>query len=584
MAAKADRSENLVRPRDFVDILSTDWLFRPITVFVYLAITLLPTTASELGRLVEPSLLVAIGVATLSVSVLGVLLFVVGITIPARARRSRLIVLFALMSVGTMRGIVVSGLVDSAGLEEHSHLWSRVILSTLSVAPVLALVSVVVSRIVSSRELAQSTQISIAETEQTRDMILADIRESDERLLTEVGSSLRPAIEKLTASVSGQSVRRAPFADSLSALATDLIRPLSHTLATNTSSRRFPRGPVTPQLSEVSAPTYGDQVNPVFLGLGVFLGSGTVLVDLLPMGNALVAALISGGFIYALMQVMVTVLGKTQLPYLAITAVNSAVLSVSWLPPHLFNEQFVFPEPLSFQPWAVSVVAMPILGLTYQLIVLGAYSRRNQLATLENTRRDMVFQLSEARRRAWLRQRHLTHTLHSTAQSRVLAEARLIRSGKGSLDKADVARTVSTLDSVLEVVKSDPPVVIDAIRGITDVVEFWAGMCEITLDVDPRAVPESDVEVAEAIHVIALEMISNAIRHGKATTIDITISREAADAIRVTSRNNGKPVATKRRAGLGVLLYSELAAEWEFVSVKPVTVTALIAARTNTMD
>jgi hypothetical protein len=252
--------------------------------------------------------------------------------------------------------------------------------------------------------------------------------------------------------------------------------------------------------------------------------------------------------------------------------------------PHVFNEIVVFPDDLVFQPWVVSVIATPLLGLSYQLIVLGAYSSRNQLVRLDNIRRDMVFQLSEARRRAWLRQRHLTHTLHSSVQSRVLAEARLVRSGAGPLDEADVARTVTTLNSVLTTVKSEPPISIDPIQGIQDVVDFWAGMCAIELEFDPDVQAETDVEVCEAIQVIALEMISNAIRHGKATAMTIGIRRESADYIRITATNDGRLVSRKRQTGLGTVLFDELAVEWEFGDGKPVTVNAVVAARTVTID
>jgi hypothetical protein len=287
--------------------------------------------------------------------------------------------------------------------------------------------------------------------------------------------------------------------------------------------------------------------------------------------------------VFAVAQLIVVVLGKTRWPSFAVTAINSAVLSVVWLPPHIFNEYFVFPAALDFQPWVISTIATPLLGLSYQLIVLGAYSSRNQLVRLDNIRRDMVFQLSEARRRAWLRQRHLTHTLHSSVQSRVLAEARLVRSGSGPLNQADVARTVTTLDSVLTTVKSEPPVSLNPVQGIQDVVDFWAGMCAIELEIDPSIHAETDVEVCEAIQVISLEMISNAIRHGKATAMTIAIRRESVDYIRITATNNGRVVSSKRKPGLGVVLFDELAVDWEIVAGKPVTVTAIVAARANTM-
>ena len=63
----------------------------------------------------------------------------------------------------------------------------------------------------------------------------------------------------------------------------------------------------------------------------------------------------------------------------------------------------------------------------------------------------------------------------------------------------------------------------------------------------------------------------------------IAIRRESVDYIRITATNNGRVVSSKRKPGLGVVLFDELAVDWEFVAGKPVTVTAVVAARANTM-
>jgi two-component sensor histidine kinase len=125
---------------------------------------------------------------------------------------------------------------------------------------------------------------------------------------------------------------------------------------------------------------------------------------------------------------------------------------------------------------------------------------------------------------------------------------------------------------------------VDAVGTIRDLIDFWAGMCTITLDVSPDVslAVAGDPEVAEALHIVALEMISNAIRHGNATEIAIAMTRSSPETLTVTATNNGTRVSTTHQAGLGMALYDELTAEWSIENRDRVTATAVVAAREKT--
>ena len=573
--------DNVLRPRDFIDILGTGWPFRAITIVIYAAVTMLPTTASELGRLTVQSLPVALGVSAFSVSVVAGLVVLVRTILPAKWRLSIPIVLGTLLVAGALRGIIVSTAIDATDLELTSHLASRVFLGSLSLPPVLALVSLVVSRIAIAREKAISTRDDISATERKRDRILAEIETGDDRLREEVDETLRPAISALVDDIQSGRITRSDLADKIDNFATDVVRPLSHTLATTGSalaekSRRGLR-----EVTDPSRPTIREQINATYSGLGVFLGSGTVLLDLFPIANAFLAALISGLCVFAIVGALGVVAGNRQSHFLVSGIIIAAVHSVAWIPPHLINQNLIFPPGSEFQPWVVSSVAMPLLGLLYQLIIIGGYSSRTELARLDSARVDMLIQLSEARRRSWLRHRHLTHTLHSTVQSRVHAQARLLRSGKGRLSAVESDQAISVVASAQDVLSKEPVESVDPVGAIRDLVDFWAGMCTITLDVGKEVwgSTSADPEAAEALHIVSLEMISNAIRHGHATEIAITMVRSTPETVTVTAVNNGTRVSDSHQAGLGMALFDELAAHWSLTNSHRVTMTAVIAAR-----
>jgi len=584
MVASNERRENFLRPRDFVDILGAGWPFRPVTIATYAAITVLPTAASELGRLAVQSLPVALGVATFSASVAACLVLLVRMLLTARWRRCIPIVIVALLIAGALRGIIVSSVVDALGIEVSSHLASRMFLGALSLPPVLALVSLVVSRIMIAREKSISTRDEISATMRKRDRILDELDASNKRLREEVDETLRPAISALLLDINNGRSERSRLADRIDAFANNVVRPLSHTLATAGTTFAEKSGPAKSALAPPARPAIRDQINATYSGLVVFLGSGTVLLDLLPLANGFVAALISGLSVYGIVRLLGVFVGSRQSPF-AVTGVIIAVThAVAWIPPHLVNQALIYPAELQLRPWLISSIAMPLVGLLYQLLILGEYSNRTSFARLDDARIEMLIQLSEARRRAWLHQRHLTHVLHSTVQSRVHAEARLVRSGSGKITAAERNQAAEVMTSTLDVITTEPDDSTDAVGAIRQMVDFWDGMCAISLNVDPE-VGESALaydDFSRALQVVSLEMISNAIRHGQATEIAITIERSSPETVTVTAANNGARVPAGYHAGLGIALYDELTVDWSLRNGKRVTVTAVLAARKMT--
>ena len=120
----------------------------------------------------------------------------------------------------------------------------------------------------------------------------------------------------------------------------------------------------------------------------------------------------------------------------------------------------------------------------------------------------------------------------------------------------------------------------DAAGELRRAVEFWTGMCQIdfSLDAEVERLMSLDPDVGEAVLVTSLEVISNAIRHGKATTMTLAITLASVDLIRIVGTNNGAAVATPS-PGLGMSMFDELTAYWSLESDDHTTFTGYIAAR-----
>lgn len=576
--------KSTLRPRDFVDVIRSPWPFRTSTIAIYCSAAMLPTVATEYGRLNDPNFLVAILIGLVSITVNGSALFLVRGWVTRRLAGAGWAVLGVLVSIGAFRGVVTSLVVATTNLESHSYLTTRVGLGAVSSPILLAVVALVVSRVVTSRQQRRSTTRDISAATAVRDRVLGEVSEANERFIGDIDKSLRPAVKSIIDDLVEGHPERGRLFDALNDLAENIVRPLSHSIARSEPQSAPPRGSIERQLFGPGRPTLSDQVNPYFSALGVSLGGFSVMLDGLSMSQAIVASVIAGASTLLLLAGARALLGSRRTTTLNAILIIATLHEVVWIPAQLINDVVIFPDSVVVDYSLLGLIATPLLGLVYQLIVLGSFSSRNQLAHLDISRVTMVLQQSEARRTAWLRQRHVAHTLHSSVQSRIHAQARLVRSGTGALTDGERADTVGTLQSVLSVITEEPPARVDAIRSIEDLAAFWSGMCEISLEAGEgvRDALDADSDASEAVSIVTLEIVSNAIRHGNATAIDIDITRDSDETVRITALNDGAALDPKRTPGLGMAIYDELTADWSVRGADHVTVEAVIAARGNT--
>jgi hypothetical protein len=109
-------------------------------------------------------------------------------------------------------------------------------------------------------------------------------------------------------------------------------------------------------------------------------------------------------------------------------------------------------------------------------------------------------------------------------------------------------------------------------------------MCEVDFTVGDGVddALASNPDVGETVLVTSLEIINNAIRHGRATQLCLSIERASEDMLTVTGKNNGEPLGDYQ-PGLGMSMFDELAVHWSMASTDDLTtITAFIAARPAT--
>jgi signal transduction histidine kinase len=158
--------------------------------------------------------------------------------------------------------------------------------------------------------------------------------------------------------------------------------------------------------------------------------------------------------------------------------------------------------------------------------------------------------------------------------------AQQIRNGDGAVTGSDVAIVEEVLNDVVRIIRSPRSNAPDAFVELSRAIEFWSGMCEITL-VTGEGVRERvalNPEASESLVVTCLEAINNAVRHGEATRIDVSITFAEVDVLRVVISSNGAPIESPT-PGLGMTMYDDLTIEWSLSTELPTTFTGYISAR-----
>lgn len=148
----------------------------------------------------------------------------------------------------------------------------------------------------------------------------------------------------------------------------------------------------------------------------------------------------------------------------------------------------------------------------------------------------------------------IAHRLHGDVRGNFLAATLNLQRhlDSGEIDKALDVITVlrSTLKSGIEAVPQKD----NSLHELEDFIANWSGVVDIQLDAPLSRIPPVFHQRA---HVIIVDAINDAVRHGHASWIRVAISLDS-DALALSIANNGKTLG-KNPSGLGTLHLDSLA-------------------------
>lgn len=172
----------------------------------------------------------------------------------------------------------------------------------------------------------------------------------------------------------------------------------------------------------------------------------------------------------------------------------------------------------------------------------------------------------------WYQSKALSRALHGPMQSAATAAAlRLDAAARSGADTstviADVRRELQREIDVLGETHT-PPMDID--RLLDRLIGTWTGVCEIDVVVGDgtRDVLAKDAVLRSTVLEILTEAVSNAVRHGRASELHLSLRCDTDTTLEIDVTNNGSPASQPNEAGLGSRLLDACTLSWS-LSTQP---------------
>ena len=511
----------------------------------------------------ETNLLERFLVATAGYLAAVAVLLVARSLIAGKELRSRpVFVLSAFLLAGLARGAVLLGLDVLTGQQTVGQELFR-----LLGGPIFTFVTFTLAAVLASNYQRHRESLAALADERYRLQIRsagirAKVQIQREELLSKIRSLLDPAIAKIQANLTGRSSTEA--IDSLRSTVDDVVRPLSLEVAEASDELEAESGkavirekapiPSRIMLGEFIVPLWATLILSIVLVPASFLLEGPIGAITILLSAFLSMFIGLGVFQFLTIKLPVH-------PYLAALAVPS-FSAVSLIP------IYYVAEVLQWNVTVSQVNALLLFGVSVGITTFAAqFAQLQRKATTEKlvgVNQQLEILNAALRQELWLNRRRTASVLHGPVQAALFASAmKLSQEQKPTPElvaevERDIAAAIEKLNNPSNQEGED---ISDLLNQI---IEIWSDAAEITIEIpdDLEAAIARQPLASEALIEISREFITNAIKHGKASKVSLTVSRldDLRIAIKVVDDGQGLPPSAK--PGFGSKLLSELSLVW----------------------
>ena len=248
----------------------------------------------------------------------------------------------------------------------------------------------------------------------------------------------------------------------------------------------------------------------------------------------------------------------------AFALVAIAFLATISMTPYLVFTLLFLPQDAHLQSFGLAATGtMPLIA-----VLLAGASGLNQNRTwleqeLADFNHEYERQLSLYRQKAWLSRKYWVYLVHGSVQASITAA--IIELSRAKEINATILNKVnSLLESVykqIQTPRTNSVVLDEALGAIT---ATWTS-CSIEWMVPEQvfALANENQVLAASLNEVCKEIVSNAVRHGAAANISISMSLDSS-SVEIVSTNDGSVDPGESSKGLGSTLFDNICINWAF--------------------
>jgi len=477
------------------------------------------------------------------------------------------------LAAGAVRGFLIWGAAESLGLLTSVGLLSRVLQSAVWSLAVMGAASILITRRTDHRQLMRDLGQRERELLALQSTLDQRIQQTHEDLVQQVQEELGPTLAQLRAKLDSLAEPGDPgtkeAVDGFRTAVAEVVRPLSHALAEPVEPRS-----TALEASVVDATPMADRIR-VSSVIAPGAAAGVILALAL-----LTFAIAPGDFRTATVPLRIAALlialwvGLHGLKWVAgrlqwrltlvplLISLGLAYIALAWLVgtfARAITSGFAVPAAtfpavafalVTLAPWAVSAT-----------LALQWLARTTEVRSAE-TVSELEILTAILRRELWRERRRLALTVHGPIQSALVTAAMTM--ARPGFNADQIPGLAARLDQAMAHIgrSAGPPPPIEV--AARDLAALWIGSAEITFNDTGNVLALLGTD--EALRTVVIEVmregVSNAVRHGSADVIVISLSRPAREIMRIAILDDGDGAPSLVTPGLGSAMLDDIAVSW----------------------
>jgi signal transduction histidine kinase len=494
--------------------------------------------------------------------------------LPVRQRSAKPALTLGVFALfGLLRASIVGQTAVWFDLAPTAEWGYRQISALLTITAGLAVTTLLVANIA-------ERQITLRNLTKERNKILSLQNQADQLLQTEldeiheiINESIRPSLDEITNALSGKTGLNLETSrqttNLITALINEKVRPISDDLHAPSAIKALDnywsdfKAPLVKLTTRISVKS---MISPilVFILLSATAISGSIYY-------AGFAALWIGTSIY-LPFLLVSSLAKFLIPenwklniWAAIPITVFAHLGAAF--PGLYAINFLDSiYPGVGRQFSVGVLGFAIAAAILALLQAIQAERVKFEADLAEANQEATRLMSNLNQRIWIMRKTAAQLLHGSVQASLTAANLRLRQGDISTQtllkvQEDIFRAIASISETNQIS-------IDLEDSIEELIDLWEGVCNIDIAISAQLVSSINLDPSATycVNEFLKECVNNAIKHGQATDIEISITQLKPEAIEIVVVNNGQS-SDPGPTGLGTRILDEITTTWHRSSI-----------------